>query len=254
MPGKHATGELEKSMSKPLTHHDADTTLKAINATLRRAEDLHWTDPAFLEWERSRFSGHVRRVAVRSSFGDLFVHTRHDPAADAYDRDDGHHIRPMIQELPDVTNSRTMTITADDYPVEITMSGPLMLGPEPDKVTATATVTYDVFAYLFRRPAATEQGLAAFAMDRQDDGWFGVGSVFSWDPDPELVAAMAEVVDSSLSRMAASFEAAAHAFADLAPLMPDPDDPREHALAHRRATRPWHTYTAGPQNRRRGNH
>jgi len=246
-------------MSKTLTHHDADTTLKAINATLRRAEDLHWTDPEFLEWERNRFSGRTRRIKAHSSFGDPVVYTRHDPDAHAHDRDDGHHIRPMIQELPDATNTKPMTITADDYPQQATTSGPLMLGPEPDKVAATATVTYDAFAHLFRRPAATEQGLAAFAMDRQDDGWFGVGyvdarveTVFSWGPDPELVAAMAEVAARSMRELTISFEGAARAFADLAPLMPDPDDPREHALARRRATRPWHTYTAGPQNRRRG--
>ena len=37
-----------------MKHTDATATLRSINATLRRAEDLHWTDPEFLAWERGQ--------------------------------------------------------------------------------------------------------------------------------------------------------------------------------------------------------
>ncbi|MFE6305011.1 hypothetical protein [Nocardiopsis sp. NPDC057823] len=110
---------------------DAATTLDRIGETLRRSEDLHWSDPGFLAWEREQV-GDIESVTV---IRDRNVRTvRYEAPTDAWDEEDGHHIRPMIQEIHIDRPTRPMIIRTRDYSPGVDTSGPLMLGPEPEAV------------------------------------------------------------------------------------------------------------------------
>lgn len=123
----------------------AATTLSAVDEALRRADDLHWSDPAFLKWE----AGHVGElVVIEEDAPDPRTRYWADsgPAHDRADRFDlGVEEAPMISRRWDhppsclcdegeVPPGRAMIVRAAEYPPpeHTTRSGPLLLGPEPD--------------------------------------------------------------------------------------------------------------------------
>ncbi|WP_304452880.1 hypothetical protein [Nocardiopsis sp. YSL2] len=112
-----------------MKHTDATATLRTITETLRRAEDLHWSDAAFQEWERKQV-GDVASTTINVDRNVMI--TRWEPGPGAYDEDDGHHIRPMIDEIDPDRPTSPMTVRTYDYTSGVDVSGPLMLGPEPE--------------------------------------------------------------------------------------------------------------------------
>ncbi|MEV2277729.1 hypothetical protein AB0I72_19295 [Nocardiopsis sp. NPDC049922] len=110
---------------------DTGRTLAAVGAAIRRAEDLHWTDPGFLEWEREQV-GPVRWHTILVERNQMC--TCWEPGPGAYDEDDGHEIRPMIQDVALDRPCVSMRIKAHDYAHGVVTSGPVMVGPEPDVV------------------------------------------------------------------------------------------------------------------------
>lgn len=126
---------------------DAATTLSAIDTVLRRADDLHWTDPAFLEWEAAQV-GDVETTKVDLPAVGLALqweaypgpgHERHGDRVAGV----GVHRAPMVRLvddhpgdcllcMPDPVMSVRDSMRMNRYPPrERTTYGPLLLGPEP---------------------------------------------------------------------------------------------------------------------------
>lgn len=273
-------------------HNDATATLRSINAVLRRAEDLHWSDPEFLAWER----GQVGDIDERATDPVHDVrYTRWEPGPEweppAGDDDDADvYVRPMCQLIEPPDGLRTpMRTRARDYPDQVTMSGPLLLGPEPAKVTpgqwldrAQAAVSTWMMS---PRMAALFAGATRPGPTRQSrDPRFIRGMVpsaaivdetrhlpMSWF-DPETAEADARQETGLVSEAIRTFslsltisveEIRSLADALITPMPPvdedsgislTPDTTREDVTRWLTRRRAWHTFTAGPQHRPRRDH
>lgn len=122
-------------MTKPRdVSRAAATTLDAIDTELRRAEDLHWTDPQFLAWERGQVGAKPDITEfTHYDTGEVLQRWRYFPA----DRYGVCSVRPIatLTLPPSSAGMARMRTTAGDYPpLEHTVHGPLLLGPEPEEV------------------------------------------------------------------------------------------------------------------------
>ncbi|MBB4931814.1 hypothetical protein F4561_002634 [Lipingzhangella halophila] len=130
---------------------EAATTLSTIDAALRRSEDLHWSDPAFREWERGQV-GELDEQEIEAAGETKRVYQAEPgPAHPRYDQNDiGVVEAPMITRRWDhppsclcdegvVPPGGAMVVRAADYPPpEDATHGPLLLGPHPARVALVA--------------------------------------------------------------------------------------------------------------------
>lgn len=118
---------------------DIDAANERARAAIRRSQDLTWTDPEFQRWERGQIECLDEPHPVdRIVFGEEgLVFHQAQPGPLHQRREASNHRRLMFQLCEDGAGSAGggERFRAEDYPPapeDITWSGPLMLGPEPD--------------------------------------------------------------------------------------------------------------------------